>query len=505
MTAIVKSRLYIAWDGVNYTNESSRLITASGSNRLAAPNEPGLSSRGQVDRCELLLDNSDARYSPLNENSPLNDGTEETDALVNGGAYHRPMYLEVSINNGTDYSRVFTGIIKLPQESTPTGKATATVKIDCRSLDERLLQQRISTTITGLQAWHDSGYTDGQVVEGLLLLANVTNYATDAGMFAIPWAWLDDESALDEIWQIAGACGGRFYCDPEGVMRYEDATHWLKSPHGTSQETFSRGTFQTLTPSYSDSDLYSEVAAETSPREIDVPDVLWEPDELVSVPPDTTKPLTVRLKQAAYSVDAIVIKASTISGTDISSDVTIDQTNYVQRVELEITNANTTHTAYLRPLQITGKALKGGPTQEEKRTSAIDGNNNTWWASRSTTRTKTVRGNPYIQTRAHAGAVALMLLHRAEAPRLTFRLGGCPGDPTRRCGDRITISDAYVMTSDRDAFITAISWRVDNSGFVQDIEAVDAATLYPYADGDGYFVLNSSKLGTGVGSAYLFY
>lgn len=501
----LRSRLHIAWDGTNYIDESARLISAAGENRLTPPGEPGLSSRGQVDKCDLLLDNSSGRYSPLNDNSPLNDGTEGTDALVNGGAYHRPMYLEVSIDGGSNYSRVFTGIIKLPQEATPTSKATATVKIDCRSLDERLLQQRMSTTLTALQAYHDSGYREGQVIEALLLLANVIDYETDEGMFLVPYAWLDDESVLDEIWSIAGACGGRFYCDRNGKMRYEDATHWLKSPHNTSQETFTRASFKTLQPSYTDGDLYNIVTCETSPREVDAPDVLWEPDELVTVPPNTTKPLTARLRQAAYVIDPIVVKASTISGTDISSDVTIAQTNYAQRVELSITNANTTYTAYLRPLQISGKALKGGPTQEEKRTSTDDGSNSAWWASRNTTRTRTVRGNAYIQTRSQAGAVALMLLHRSEAPRLSFKLGGCPGKPSRNCGDRITINDAKIMSASRQAFITGISWRLDSGSFLQDIEAVDAASLYPYADGDGYFVLGTNKLGTSTLSAYLFY
>ena len=75
--------------------------------------------------------------------------------------------------------------------------------------------------------------------------------------------------------------------------------------------------------------------------------------------------------------------------------------------------------------------------------------------------------------------MALMLLHRAEAPRLTFKIGGVMGDPERRCGDRITIDDTAIMSASHDAFITGISWRYDSAGFTQDLEAVDAASLYP--------------------------
>ncbi len=117
-----------------------------------------------------------------------------------------------------------------------------------------------------------------------------------------------------------------------------------------------------------------------------------------------------------------------------------------------------------------------------------------------------MRGNPYIQTEAHAGSVALMLLHRSEAARLSYRLSDCSGKPSRRCGDRITINDTAIMSSSRQAFITAISWRCTPQGFWQDIEAVDAAQLYPYADGDGYFVVGVNKVGaSGAGTAYLFY
>jgi hypothetical protein len=182
----------------------------------------------------------------------------------------------------------------------------------------------------------------------------------------------------------------------------------------------------------------------------------------------------------------------------------------VQRVELAYDNNDTVHTAYLRPLAITGKGLKGGPTSEVARNSTDHGYNAAWWTSRSSSRSKTVRGNPYIQTESHAESVALMLLHRGEAPRLSYRLSGCPGKANRRCGDRVTIDDSMVMSATRDAFITAISWRLDRTGFTQEIEAVDAAQLYPYADTDGYFILGdgtpaSSKVGTGTGSAYLWY
>jgi hypothetical protein len=162
-------------------------------------------------------------------------------------------------------------------------------------------------------------------------------------------------------------------------------------------------------------------------------------------------------------------------------------------MELSIVNADT-EAVYLHPFNVSGVGLAGGPTQEETRTSAANGSNSAWWTSRGTTRSKALRGNAYIQTRAQAGTLAHFLLNRSEAPRLTYRLKGCPGKSSRRCGDLVTINDTEIMSSARNAFITGISWRLTVNGFTQDIEAMDAANYAPYQS-EGYFIIGTNKLG----------
>jgi hypothetical protein len=100
MPRTIVYRLYIAWDGSSYQNETTRLLQASGENRLTSPDAIG-SGRGIVDRCQLELDNRDGRYSPLNSSSALYANIQA------GGAYHRPMYLEVSIDGGSNYYKIF--------------------------------------------------------------------------------------------------------------------------------------------------------------------------------------------------------------------------------------------------------------------------------------------------------------------------------------------------------------------------------------------------------------
>lgn len=497
MPRTIAYRLYIAWNGTDYVSEGARLLQASGENRLTSPDAIA-AGRGIVDRCTLELDNRDGRYSPLNSSGALYASIQA------GGAYNRPMYLEVSIDGGSNYYKVFTGVIKIPQESTPTPSKPATVTIDCRSVDEILLGRRLSTTLADMLMMHDGGYTEGDVIN--LWVQQAGKSATcDGGIFVIPWAWMDDESALEEIWAIASAAGGRFYADPDGVFRYEDMTHWLKSPHNTSQETFTRADFAELQPIYSDTELYNSVTVEASSRLIGATDLLWEPDEPVVVPPSSTKVITARYRQPAYSASTPTWKAATAGGIDITASVTVSVTgSYVQRMVLSIVNS-ATEAAYMHPFNIAGVALTGGPTQEETRTSAADGSNSTWWSSRSTTRSKAIRGNAYIQTRAQARTLAHFLLCRSEAPRLTYKLKGCPGKSSRRCGDLVTINDTAIMSASRTAFITAINWRLTVNGFTQDIEAMDSANYAPYIS-EGYFVLGTNKLGaSGTGTARIWY
>lgn len=498
MPRSILKRLFVAWDGSTWSDESARLIQATGENRLTAPDAIG-SGRGIVDRCTLELSNHDGRYSPLNSSGALYA------SLQNGGAYHRPMYLSVSIDNGANYYYVFNGVIKLPQESTATSRETATVRIDCRSYDELLLGRRTSTTTANLQTIYTGGYTEADIANNWLTAAGITA-EVDTGVYVIPWAWMDDESLLEELWAIASATGGRFYCDKNGTYRFEDATHWLTSPHTTSQQTYTRADFAGFSANYSDTDLYNAVTVETTTRLVGVVEELWAPDETVILPPSTTRTIMARYRQAAYSIDTPYHKAHNGGGLDITSDVTVSVVeSNVQRAELSIANANATYAAHLQPFYITGRPLAGGPTQEETRTSADDGSNGSFWTSARGTRSKALRGNAYIQTRAQAGSLALFLLHRSEYPRLTYKLTGVPGNPARMCGDRITVNDSVTMSAGRDAYITGVSWRLTANGFTQDIEATDAANLYPYAS-TGYFVLGTNKLGaSGTGTAPIFY
>ena len=501
MARLIQWQLFIKWNPAgSYVDESAHLLGAEGEMSFVPAEEALLSSgRGVVDSCALTLRNGGGRFSPLNEAGPLYSYIQA------GGAYRASVYLRVSIDGGATWARVFTGVAKIPQEVGPTWREGPTVRIECRSMDELALQKRGSTPLSTFQGYHDGAYNEAQIIDALLASAGVTSRQIDVGTITIPWAWLDDESVLEECWALAAACGGRVYADPDGVTRYENFYHWTTAPHTTSQETlsFAAGGYQTLTPVYADGDLYSTVTVEHSSRQVGTADKLWTPDDPVSVPPLGSKKIVARLRQPAYTIDAPVVKATGAGGEDLTSSVSVACIYYAQRVEITLSNSHVTKTAFIANLRLTGRPLVGGPTQEVTRSTTDDGGNGAWWSGRGE-RTKSLRGNAYIQSEAQADMVARFLLHRLERPRLTFKLGGCLGKPARRLGDKITINDGGVMTSARDAFITSIKWQLNDSGFVQDIEAIDAAQMHPYGS---YFVLGTNKLGAGGGSltAPIFY
>lgn len=505
-TRTVAWRLYVDWSfsGI-FTAETTHLVRASGGMRLSNPEDSLSAGRGMVDACTITLRNPSGRFSSL-----LTSGALYSD-LAGGGAYHAPMYLEVSIDGGA-YSRIFTGVVKLPQEGTPTARAEATISLDCRSRDEAALNARLSTSRALFAQIYDEGWTEEQIIAQWLTAAGLTDgtdfvsqayaaaHATtatlDPGMWVIPWAWLDDESPIDDAWGLAAAVGGRLYVDPDGNYRYENAQHWLLSPHNSSQETLDRGDFQNLAAAYNDRELYSGVTVEVSPREIVDSGVVWTADQIVTVPPGVTKTVLARLSQPCYTALTCDYTAITSGGTDITSDVTVTPTQSAQRVSLAIENTHAKHAANLVILKLTGQAVEGGPSGEATADSA-----DAFWDDRLGRR-RSIRDNPYIQSDALAAMLAEFLRDRQELPRLVFVASGVPGDPTRRLGDRITLDDSKTMSSSRDGFLTGVQWRLDKDGFWQDLTLLDATTLYPHA-GD-YFVIGTSTLESS-NSDYLFY
>lgn len=502
MSRVINYRVRIDWDFDGdyteaYNDVSSYFESADGRLAFSEPTELLASGKGVVDRCKITLRNPGGIFSPLNTSGPLYS------SIRDGKAYHAPMYIEVSIDGGTNWSRVFTGVAKIPQETGTTSKQNPLVTIDCRSKDELLLQRRISTTLAQFQAWADGAVNEAQIISAVLAAISASPTAIDAGLVSVPYAWWDDESALEELWKLAAAAGGRFYANADGVYCYENAAHWLDH---TSQETLTWPTdYGSLQATYRDSDLYSTVTVEASSRMLGEWDVVWEPDEPVVVTPGATKKITARLQQPIYTTFAPDWQAVSAGGENLNAYVTVGAQYFAQRVEFTIANSNPYWAAYIRKFKLTARPVLGGPDFEESRNSATHGSNGAFFAARGE-RTRSMRANAFVQSKAQAGMLALFLLHQSEWPRLTYQLRGVPGVPSRRPGDRITINDSSLASSARDAYITTVDWTLDVNGFRQNLTLIDAEQLFPYQS-EGYFVVHDTTGNTLLtsGSKPMFY
>lgn len=494
-TRQIRYRLMVDWDfNGTYTDESAYLQNAEGDMRLSPVNSSMVSGSGIVSSATFTLRNASGRFSPLRT-----DGALYT-YIRDGKSYHAPCYFEVSINGGTNYSRVFTGVLKLPQETTLTTLETPTVRFDARSVEEQYLQQRVSLTQAQMAAIYDDGATEADIISTYLQLAGVAvgDMTFDAGLLVIPWAWMDDESAIEECWALAAACGGRFFADPDGEFVYHNMAHWQTATRSTAvQYSFTRDTLANFALRLDDSDLYNAVTVEASPRTIGAQDVIWEPDAPPVIAPGETKKLTARYDAPAYSIWGIQHSAYDQGGNDRTSSVTITATYYAQRADLVIVNASTLQ-VLVKPLRILGVPVIGGPENEERRTSADDGGNGAWWTDRGE-RSLAVRGNPYIQTAAHAGTLAQFLLDRCEYPRLTAAINA-PGQPGLRLGDRIQVTDAITATAAFTGYVTGVRWSYGFGAFQQSIEAISTTGMYAY-DGQ-YFIIGTHAAN---GTAKLFY
>jgi hypothetical protein len=506
---VVQYRLWVDWDfDGDYTEETANMISASGSLRVVGPDEYLTGGRGQVGSCSITMHNPDGRYSHHNWAGPLFDD------LLDGGSYYAPMYLEVSVDGVPTHHRVFTGVIKSVIESHGGGE---TVRFECRDNCELLMQAKVSSPL-----YED--YTEAALIEAYINHAGVaTTYNDDPAMFTIPFGWLDDESVWEDIQAVAGACGGRFYADRAGSFVYENAAAWVTgTAHTQNQVTLyaDQGLIvradaqlcDRIDVTYDGDDVYKTTTVEFAQRVMRGRQRIWKDEEVKTVPAGGSITVVAKFTAAVSTdIDAFPapvaqtnFRACTAGGVDITSDVHIAFTRYAQRAELEISNGNATHDAYMVKLNLWGKPLEGRPQQEIKYTSS-----NAFWNNRPA-RVRSIRnGNPYLETEQQANMLTAMVTDQSQLPRTYATAYGVPGTPTRAPGDRValqagTTSDdgAAVYHLNLAAFVVGITWQL-GEGYTQDLQCIAVAGVY---QSDNYFVIGQDLLGaSGPNTAQLFY
>lgn len=491
--------LYVAWGltakdlltdwSTQATNETARVLEVSWSRQLDFDG-PLTTGKGPAAELTVTLSNYDQRFSPFNESgahySKLSD-----DAILPDGTiirYPRLYMTPVRLRSGfgSDLLSSFYGYIDDPGEN--YGVAGDNVTLRCLDRASALIQEKRSTILKENQRTDDwLCYMVENLSQGVIRIDR-TN--VDSGLFLVPYAWLDDENVWSEVNAAAGSEAGYAFFDEAGAFCFRNAAWWATySDSIASQFTFTTARFADLRPRYDWRNVATGAVIEYQSRTPGGEQVVWRSNDTIIIPPGGT---TVEAKYE-YPVEQIYpprlrVDWLPVGGggmpMDVPGDVgcTLEET-YAQRCTVTFTN--TTHeTAFVRDMQLRGRAIVGGPSEEIERDVAVP------LVPANKTRPPS---NPYVQTPAQASLLADFLVDRMQYPRLTYTLSGVPAIPWLQLGDRVTITASEPITTSRDAIITKLSFRfVPQSGFSMDVECIDAAGLFLYG---GYMVIGTGELG----------
>lgn len=505
---LITGRIYVDWDrdGV-WTDESANLVSAQGQQRLTAPEQAITGGGGMTDQVSVTLANADGRYSSRFAGALIDD-------LQGGGAFQAPVRVEVTV--GAETSRLFTGVVRGVTETGKGAQAPAQVVLDCRSRDDLLLGQRLSTDIVTWRVTRGGGHTEDWYICQFLAAAGLVDgadfvsqeYAAshpgvrptiDPGLFGVPYLWLNDESPLEKIWSLAAACGGWFYADADGVLRYHNMAGFtaaqLERQFGSRPTlAISHDDTSGMGLAWSDRDLCDEVTVETSPLAGGERGALFEMKAPVVLQPGETVTTWAEMESAGYLFQELKGDAVFASGVAANVYVTGGMDAYAQRVKLWWTNTHTSQAIYVRGVKLMGRPLIKG--QEEKVTRTVPADDPFWRvAPGRQPKARRVRSNACIQSEAHAGGLADYLLARGKRPVMVCRVSGLDR-PDVRVGRKVactfqgSIDAGHTLTG----VVTSLTWTLNSNGFKQDAEVLDVGGLL---DGlEPFFTLGVHALGS---------
>lgn len=511
---VIAGKVEIDWDnnGV-FTDESANLISVKGSSSLMAPQQALSSGKGVVDRCTVQLHNRTFRYSTLNEDSPL------AASIGEGLMQAAPVRVSVVVDDVTH--RLFTGVIRSMQEEAPTPSSVGMVTLDCRSRDDVLLQQKLSSSLADWLTASSIGRTEDWHLIELLEMAGLvdgtdfvspawaashapTRPTIDGGVFPLRYVWLDDASPLETVWQVAAACCGWFYADADGKMHYHNLAglldEMLAQHYGTLTEVdITDENSVRLGLSWKDNDLFSEVTVVVKPLTPAVSGEVWATEAPLVLEPGQSKTLYAKLSQPQVAALTLAWSARSANGDDITAAVSVTRTNYAQRVRLVWENTGG-RTAYVTAT-LTGQILTEDAEIEVAET--VDGAD-AFWTSRAP-RTRRIANNAWVQGDVQAATVARYVLDRSKRPQLIASITNLDRADVR-VGRRCDVRYPGVMgeATEFAGLVMSSSWSLQTSGFRQSVEVFDVTRLF--AADRPFFVLGTNRLGaSGTGTANLFY
>ena len=486
-TRSVASVVEVAWDGNTWVDETSYLVSHTGTLRLAAPGDE-LIAAGEVGAATVTLRNplvagQGRRFSWRNAAGPL-----ASYIAIPTGLFGKPVRIkqgfwilpEGYIMPMLQTVTIFTGII-YDWEDDP---ADNTIMLQLRDMGYKYLQHKASSLA-------QSDLRADAAIAYYADLAGIpeANRILDTASHHIPYSWLDDESLLEEIWEIARAVGGSCYFDQLGKLRFENQIHW--AGQATVLWTFAKTAYKTFRPTYGPDNLANRIVVEWSGRFVGAVDTVYSLGEAKLIRPGETLTFEARFSNPLFGYVALAAsdyKVISAGGVDMTSAVTVTLLTafrYAQRCTVQVVNSHTTLAATLIYLHIRGYPLIGGPTEQV--TAEAETNPLPFMRSRA------VRGNMYVQTVVLAEALAKSLLGRYQQLAPLWTLRDVPGVPQLELGDRVQCQTSDAIGADVEGFVIEMTWEASASrGFMQSLTLLDAANLFPYTD---YYVIGTTPLG----------
>lgn len=475
----ITPNLLISWNGVDWIDESAYLISASGSFNLARPTDFLTAGGGTVDQATITLANAAGRFLPY----------------LNAKSFFQ-RHVRLSVDIGSGVQRIFSGAIDSMSITAPGATTAGQVVLDCVTQEGPYLQRKFDLSLADFKYISDNPLTEAGWFNLLFDRISSPLYRSfDPGMVIIPWLWTDDESVLEECWQAAAACGGVFFTNVLGHAVYRNASTLAKNISSPT-ETLSRtaNSYVTANLRLNQDNLYSDITVEVSTRTIAPAELIWSPDDYqdLRVPPNSTLQITATFDDPVYMLTSFEWEAASAGGVAMDSYMSVSRQDYAQKCVITFTNNHSTTFALIKYLRIAGNPVVGGPVFERTAQSS-----DAFWSNRDR-RTRSVRGNVYVQTPIQAQFLSDLILEESEEPRAVIQLGGLAGNPSRFVGDVVTIQDTTLRNTNITGQIESMSWQL-GATYTQDIVVRDFGSVYQYRP---YFILDTDTVG---GARKIFY
>jgi len=462
-------KVEVCWDGANWTDETANTVLGFTVRDGIVDPFQGLASMGDapLGKADIVVDNYNGRFS---------QGKAGSQAATYG-IYGKGIRLSAGYYYGAtpEMVRAFTGRIMDVTEA----ERGATAKLTCHDLGSIPMQQKCSTMIyegTQINSW----------ISTLATLAEVGSTDLEQALTVIPFAYLDDDYALDEIKRAAQSEGGVAFFDVNGTLRFWNAAHWANA---SSVATLTVAGFGELEPRRAYNDIYNVVAVEYQPRAAGQTDKVYSVDRAIMVPPSGSKELKLKLRAPLAIFSEYELSACSAGGDDMAANVSVTPTSPDTAASWTATFANnhTRHAAYITRFDVYGEPVEGRPAE----THELD------QSGAATPRRKDIRGNWYIQTETQAKLIASVLGQRFKALRVALTLSGMPANPLLEVGDVVTVQGARTGIN-QTAIITSRELR-GGKAFKMNLELSDFTSFYPYT---GYLVVGTSALGASGGRLF---